>query len=95
MNVKAKRAVIWVGMSMAGAALLSAAIHHWVSGALIFAGGLLAGISLLLNTHLVLNNVKDIAVEARSAGYDRRSHIYSRAAALLLLAGMMVALAGH
>ncbi|MFC5583125.1 hypothetical protein [Rhodanobacter terrae] len=82
-------------MLAAGTALIVAMIHRSASGSLVSAGGLLAGISLLLNSHLLINKIDGVPSAARSAGYDRRSHFYARAAALLLVAGIVVALIGH
>lgn len=92
MSIKAKRMLIWAAMSIAGAGLMAAAMHRSVSGSLISAGGILAGISLLLNTHLVINKAGEISVAVRSSGYDRRGRFYARTGAVLLIAGLVVAL---
>ncbi|WP_155950901.1 hypothetical protein [Rhodanobacter sp. OR87] len=95
MSIRAKRMLILTVMLATGMGLMIAMVHRSASGSLISSGGLLAGVSLLLNTHLFLNKVEDIPAAAKSTGYDRRSHFYSRAAALLVVAGIVMAFIGH
>jgi hypothetical protein len=95
MTVKGKRILISLGMLVAIYALITAFVHHSVSGALIAAGGLFAGISLLLNAHLLQNNIQAIPAAAMSAGYDRRGRFYSRAGGVLLIAGIVASFIEH
>jgi len=95
MSLRFKRMLIWAMMLVAGMGLITAMVHRSASGSLFYSGGLVAGISLLLNVHLLRNKIEDIAAAAMSTGFDRRSHFYSRAAALLLVGGIVVALLGH
>jgi hypothetical protein len=95
MTVKGKRILVSLSMVFAMAALISAMVDHSASGALIAAGGLFAGISLLLNSHLLLNRISALPAAAMSAGYDRRGRFYSRAGGLLIVAGFVAKFMEH
>jgi hypothetical protein len=95
MNMNIRRMLIWAAMLLFLVGLINAMVHQSASGALIYAGGLISGISLLLNAHLIPNKIRDIPAAVQSGRYDRRSHYYGRAGGLLIVAGFVVALIGH
>lgn len=94
-EIRTKRKWIWGAMALAGAGLLAAMFDRSASLALVCGGGVLAGISLLLNAHAVQNSASDITDAVRRFGYDRRSHFYSIIGTIFVIAGILAALAGH
>jgi hypothetical protein len=95
MKVNLWRLWIWGAMVLALVGLIMAIVHQSASGALISAGGLFAGFSLLPNAHLLRNNIQDIPATVQSGGYDLGRRYYGRAGGLLVVTGFVVALIGH
>ena len=82
------RGLIWFFIAILCMGLIRAAMEHSPGLVLIYAGGLLSGISALFNSHLLSLRHSNLVSIVRSGRYDRRGRVYARLGLVLMLIGL-------
>lgn len=82
------RGCIWFFMAILCMGLIRAAMDRSPGLVLIYAGGLLSGISALLNSHLLSMRHDRLVPTVRGGRYDRRGRLYARLGLVLMLFGL-------